>query len=147
MLQRLDNSTIVSKNDNAAIRTKEAGGGNTNNNNNNNNHHQLRATSMQVQTEENEQQQQQELQNRLDTLRKEVATMKKKVDDMKQRMVHIRNIQRSSSANAILGAAAVVPAGNDVRYVTLFWFVFCFSLDNISCRKRHFLPYYIVNIH
>ena len=79
---------------------------------------------MQVQTEENDQQQQQILQNRLDTLRKEVATMKKKVDDMKQRMVHIRNIQRSSSANAILGTAAV--AGNDVRYVTLFWFVFSF---------------------
>mmetsp|Transcript_11164 Transcript_11164/g.18413 ORF Transcript_11164/g.18413 Transcript_11164/m.18413 type:complete len:568 (+) Transcript_11164:143-1846(+) len=113
LLQRLDNSTIVSKNDNAAIRTKEAGGGNnSNNNNNNNNHHQLRATSMQVQTEENDQQQQQILQNRLDTLRKEVATMKKKVDELKQRMVHIRNIQRSSSANAILGTAA---AGNDVR--------------------------------
>ncbi len=52
-----------------------------------------------------------ELQNRLVTLRKEVTTMQKKVDDMKTKMGHVRNIQRSSSASAILGSAGAGGAG------------------------------------
>eukprot|EP00985_Skeletonema_marinoi_P011340 scaffold5382_cov116-Skeletonema_marinoi.AAC.6 len=49
----------------------------------------------------------QALQNRLVTVREEVTTMQKKVDDMKQRMEHVKSIQRSSSASAILGVGGV----------------------------------------
>ncbi len=55
----------------------------------------------------NEKEKEQELlQNRLVTLRTEVTTMQKRVDDMKSRMGHVKSIQRSSSASAILGGGA-----------------------------------------
>ncbi len=72
----------------------------------------------------------QALQNRLVTLRKEVTTMQKKVDDMKAKMEHVRNIQRSSSASAILGGAT---AGGGAVGVHSRYVMFPFQVAHIMC--------------
>jgi len=89
----------VNQNNVATIRAKAA---NINNNNN-----QLRANSIETIGNNIQEMEEQALQNRLVTLREEVTSMQKKVDDMKQRMEHVKSIQRSSSASAILGVGGV----------------------------------------
>ena len=115
LLQKLDNtnaSAVSKTNDN-----------NVGNSQSSNKSYQLRANSKEdSQTTEQPQQhvtttteQEAQLQNRLIVLRNEVATMKKKVNDMKQRMIHVKDIQRSSSASVILGSSAGVGVVSGVR--------------------------------
>lgn len=102
LIQRLDgHPEVTAKNNNAAVLKQQ--------------------TAPQQIDKENE-----ALQNRLVALRNEVTSMQKKVDDLKLRMEHIKNIQRSSSATAILGG------GGDLGLRRYVFILFCL---HILCPK------------
>jgi hypothetical protein len=82
----------------------------------------------QQEEEEEEQAEKIILQNRLITLRSEVATMQQKVNDMQKRIDHIKDIQRSSSGAEIIAAAG----GVKLRYVSCLFVCLYILVQNIA---------------